>query len=374
MNILASAMNFGLGPVGKLSSIVNYINSKHNNINWYSCGDRFDLSIFENNIFKDHCENKDEKSVYEYVNKYNIKFAVVILDFELAEYLQKIGVIVYYVDSLPFMWTEADPIPLNVNYYFAQKCVNMNERANRVLSKVKNLIWVNPIIPCIENKISNKKYDVVINLGGMDSPYGSGEDYIKIVLVNILKGLKLYYSMNSIVVTCGKNAQGTIKNILKLTEFENVEVETFKQNQFSSIVKNCKLFLTSPGMTTIYETCSYNKNTIMLPPQNLSQFYNIEFSKQLIKYLKIIDWNRDELTFSALEKYFDLGEDELVKLIYTNISNAGQDKKYIEEFYAKIKNVLSAPFESHEVISFENNGTIEIANKLFQDAKMNIDT
>ena len=370
MNILASAMNFGLGPVGKLSSIVNYVNSKCDNINWYSCGDRFDLSIFDKNIFKDHCDERENEVVDEFVKKYNIKFAVVVLDFELAEYLEKIGVKVFYVDSLPFMWTEADPIPLNASYYFAQKCVNMNDRANKVISKVKNLIWVNPIIPCVEgNNSLEKEYDVVINLGGMDSPFGDGREYINTVLVNMVNALKEFYLPSKILVTCGSKAKENIKNILKDADIENLTVETLKQSQFAEAVKNCKLFLTSPGMTTIYETCYYNKDTIILPPQNLSQFYNIEFAKKLIKNLKTIEWNREDLSFNYLEKYFDLGEDELVKLIYTNISKAESDKNYNKKLFEEMKKLLKEPFISQDVIVFESNGTVDIVNRLLNDIK-----
>lgn len=368
MNILVSAMNFGLGPVGKLSSIVNYVNTRRDNINWYSCGDRFDVSIFEKNIFKDHCDERENEAVDEYIKKYNIKFAIVVLDFELAEYLEKIGVKVFYVDSLPFMWSEADPIPLNASYYFAQKCVNMNERANKVISKVKNLVWVNPIIPCIEEDNSfDKEYDVVINLGGMDSPFGDGKEYINTILVNIINALKEFYLPSKILVTCGSKAKENIKNILKDANIVNIAVDTLIQSQFAEVVKNCKLFLTSPGMTTIYETCSYNKDTIILPPQNLSQFYNIEFSKRLIKNLKTIEWNREDLSFSYLEKYFDLGEDELVKLIYTNISRAEKDKTYNEKLFKEMKELLRAPFTSRDVIVFESNGTVDIVDRLLKD-------
>ena len=60
MKVLACAVGFGLGPNGKLCSIVNY-NKKYE---WYACGDKLDLSIYKENPFIDTCWSKDEKMKY----------------------------------------------------------------------------------------------------------------------------------------------------------------------------------------------------------------------------------------------------------------------------------------------------------------------
>ena len=78
--------------------------------------------------------------------------AINVLDPDLAILIENLGVKVFYVDSLPFLWTESDLVPFNVTKYFAQKCVNMNNRANAIMNKVKNLIWVDPISPEILNE------------------------------------------------------------------------------------------------------------------------------------------------------------------------------------------------------------------------------
>ena len=48
MNVVCSAVSYGLGPTGKLCSIINACQ----NINWYLCGDKIDEFVFKNNIFK----------------------------------------------------------------------------------------------------------------------------------------------------------------------------------------------------------------------------------------------------------------------------------------------------------------------------------
>ena len=49
-----------------------------------------------------------------------------------------------YVDSLPFMWTKADLIPYEVDYYCAQKYPGYS--MNPALESIKNFISSNVII------------------------------------------------------------------------------------------------------------------------------------------------------------------------------------------------------------------------------------
>ena len=124
MQIIGCAVKFGLGPVGKLSSIISEINKQIQNVNWYACGDDLDLNIFENDIFKEKCWSKDEGTIKEFVARNKIDLAIVVLDPDMAILLEKLGIKVFYVDSLPFLWTESDLVPFDVTKYFAQKCVN----------------------------------------------------------------------------------------------------------------------------------------------------------------------------------------------------------------------------------------------------------
>lgn len=166
MNILACASNFGLGPTGKLASIVSKsLSVMNNDISWYAGGDELDIAIFEKDVFIQKCWSRDEKRLVEFVKENNIKLAIVVLDPDIAIILERNGVNVFFVDSLPFLWTEADVVPFDVSMYFAQKCVKMNKEATKVINKVKNLRWINPITYEIKSKSIKKIYKVVINLG-----------------------------------------------------------------------------------------------------------------------------------------------------------------------------------------------------------------
>lgn len=370
MNIIGCAVKFGLGPVGKLSSIVSEITRNVDNVNWFACGDELDINIFEKDVFKEKCWSKNEEILKKFVDKNKIELAIVVLDPDMAILLEKLGVKVFYVDSLPFLWTDSDLIPFDVTMYFAQKCINMNDRAKKIMDKVKNLKWVDPIIPCVGSDFSiDNEYKVVINLGGMHSPYGRGEEYVKLVLINLLNELFQKYDKKDIIVTCGSDANKAVKEILNDNEMSQVKVETLKQEEFDKTVMKSQLLFTSPGMTTIYETCRYNKDTIILPPQNLSQFYNIEFSKRLIKRLKTINWNKYELDFEYLSQYLNLGEEKVVEIIYENIKEALDNEEYQEILRKVMKETIEGKFKDRKIIEFEQNGASQILEEILKKQK-----
>ena len=360
-NIIIGTNNFGLGPVGKVSSIVTTLSDEYN---FFACGNEFDLNIFNNGTFKDTLFSKDKEKISNFVEKYNIDYAIVVLDVELATILMNLNVKVIFVDSLPFMWTQADIdeglLPLDATVYCAQKCCNLTEASKKVLAQVKNLKWINPIQSKLEKKYRPYEEDYIhINVGGLHSPIGNGESYIKTVIIPLLK----IFKSEKIIITCGTTAKISILNELKNEGIDsrNIKVETLQQKDFISSINNAKLFLTSPGLTTIYETESLHKLTIILPPQNLSQFYNIEYAKKILDKYKTINWDTQKLNLDYLQSILPKGETYVVDKIYefiTELVNSNFENKFIEQFNL----ILKQDYKKKEKSDFkiEGNGVEDI--------------
>lgn len=360
-NIIIGTNNFGLGPVGKVSSIVTGLSGEYN---FFACGNEFDLNIFKNGMFKEKLFSKDKKKIADFIKKHKINYAIIVLDVELATILMNLNVKVIFVDSLPFMWTEADIdeglLPLDATVYCAQKCCALTENSKKVLAQIKNLIWINPIQSKLEKKYRPYEEDYVhINVGGLHSPIGNGESYISTVIIPLLK----IFKSQKIIITCGTNAKISILNKLKNENIDsrNIKVETLQQKDFISSINNSKLFLTSPGLTTIYETHSLNKPTIFLPPQNLSQFYNIEFAKKILDEYKIINWGTQKLNLDYLQSILPKGETYVVDKIYEFITEL-IDSNFENEFIEKFKLILKQDYNKKEKSDFkiEGNGVEDI--------------
>ena len=337
-NIIIGTNNFGLGPVGKVSSIVTSLSDEYN---FFACGNEFDLNIFKDGVFKDILFSKEKEKIANFIKRYKINYAIVVLDVELATILMDFGVKVIFVDSLPFMWTQADIdeglLPLDATVYCAQKCCNLTDASKKVLAQVKNLKWINPIQSKLEKKYRPYEEDYIhINVGGLHSPIGNGESYIKTVIIPLLK----IFKSEKIIITCGTNAKISILNELKNMDSRNIKVETLQQKDFISSISNAKLFLTSPGLTTIYETESLHKPTIILPPQNLSQFYNIEYAKKILDEYKTINWGTPKLNLTYLQNLLPKGETYVVNKIYefiTELVNSNFENEFIEQFNLTLK-------------------------------------
>ena len=158
-SILAVTSCFGLGPVGKLSAIVE---ASKNDFNWFASGEEFDINVFnDKKIFIDTCFTLDKDEIKKFIDKYNIKYALVVLKNKMARLLLELNVKVIYVDSLPFLWSVADAktgkIPYDVDCYCAQKTIELSNESNKLFSNVKNLVWINPIININRNNLRRIK-------------------------------------------------------------------------------------------------------------------------------------------------------------------------------------------------------------------------
>lgn len=314
MNVICSAVNFGLGPTGKLCSIINACPD----INWYLCGDKIDEYIFKNDVFKKKKFTRNKNEIKKFIDNNNIKIALVVLDGELANIYKGLGLKVIYVDSLPFLWQESDlkngDVPLNVDYYCAQ--INYNHKNSNVLDKAKNLINVGPILPTMKFKKIKEKYDVIVNLGGLNNNGRISKSYIDSIMPSIIN----YISNNNYyaLITCGLCAK---KYIDEKYISDRIITKTLEHEEFLNTIYSNKRIITIAGLTTILEISKLNKKIILLPPNNLSQYYNQDIAKKLLKEYKILTWKAKELSFDYLKDKLKYGEGEVIEIIQKQIKN-----------------------------------------------------
>jgi hydroxymethylcytosylglucuronate/cytosylglucuronate synthase len=358
--VLACAVGFGLGPAGKLSSIVLH-NQKYT---WYACGDELDMGIYEKFPYRDVCWSSDENILKAFISRYDIKNAVVVLDPIMAIMLKKIGLRVIYVDSLPFLWTKADILPCDVHIYCAQKFPSYEKHQSQVLKSVKNLVWVNPIV-LTDIPEKDKTHYVVINFGGLHSPVGDGKAYVRLILPALLEAVRSLDIIH-IYITGGKNAVVQIKELLSQYQVAingSLVVKTFPHWEFLSLVSGADYFFTSPGLTTVFETCAMNVKTFILPPQNLSQFFNAMTARQVYRMVKIMDWDQYTLTKEYLFLFKEAPEEQVVSFIYGQIEKLAADHQYRERIRQDIAITVRNEFgiNPKQDYSFSPTGVKEIA-------------
>ena len=162
------------------------------------------------------------------------------------------------------------------------------------------------------------------------------------------------------------------KNVVKLTKelFPKLSCATYTHEDFLKLVSSAELFITSPGLTTIYETSGMDIKTIIIPPQNLSQFYNILIAQKICKNVKILEWNYKNLSLEHLKNFKDKTEEETVKYIYEQIRKLSTDKNHMTKFKQYVSKKLKDDFIVNESENFNGNGVIEISEILCKIMKV----
>ena len=347
MRILASAISFGLGPSGKLASIISASNDE-----WYACGDELDLSLYGESPFVDYCWSKNLDTIDGFIRRYDISVAIVVLDPEMASILLSLGVKVIYIDSIPFVWTLDDPIPYNVSFYCAQKYPDY--RVSEALRPIGNLVWINPIIA---SRPDSPKADecILINFGGLHSPIGDSPDYLEIVLPSILP----FFIGEKVIISGGRNVVQYCK-----VKYPDLQCHTFSHDAFLALVSSAKVFVTSPGLTTIYETCCFDIPTILLPAQNLSQMYNTEIAQKVLGRYKRLEWCIPELSHEHLERFSKQPESTSVEFIYDRIKCLNGDKDYLSLFRTHIRTIMEGEYQTNEKHGGPMDGVQEVLRLL----------
>lgn len=350
MKVFAAAIDFGMGPVGKLASIV----ASSCNIEWVACGDPFVLDIFQPDSFCDHYWTRDPALLRRYAREHRIDSAVVVLDPELAIGLEQENVKVTYVDSLPFLWTEKDLVPSDVSCYCAQFTPYLPQACWPQLRRIKNLIWVESIIPDSDtDKTSTERcWDAVINFGGVHSTSSRRFSYLEAVLPPALRALESQ-GMKDVLITASPAAVRFINDSMDLkSSFARLRCRTatLQHAEFLGALRHARLLLTSPGLTTLLEASRVAVPTLLLPPQNLSQYRNGECFIRYSEPAQVILWRHEKLLSEFIDTILPRGETHVVDHICATITSLAEDKGHAEwlryRIMEAVSEVLSGDFKS----------------------------
>jgi hydroxymethylcytosylglucuronate/cytosylglucuronate synthase len=342
LHVLAAAIPFGLGPAGKLATLVEDAPW----ISWYACGDEFDLSIFEPGAFRGHLWSRDRDALRDFARSRHIDRAIVVLDPPLALLLEEIGIAVLYVDSLPFLWTDADLVPTRVTAYCAQLCLDLPKPAWRQLGSVRNLIWTQGIVPRDRPRWQNSKRvgQFLVNFGGLSSPHSEGLSYAEAVLPPLLQAIDRS-DCQKLMVTSSKAGVQVLRSVGQTAKGASTRIQlefcTLPKKVFLREIGRSEIFLTSPGLTTLLETAGIQTPTILLPPQNLSQYSNERMHRMAFPEHESILWPTKNLDFVSLEPHLQKGEELVVKRIDHSLAQLRGDAEIREKLEIAFRMALA---------------------------------
>ncbi|MBT8339256.1 MAG: hypothetical protein HKP58_03865 [Desulfatitalea sp.] len=305
--LLASVCDFGWGSLGKFRLILDKLPTT--DIVLYGCAD-INATVTE-------LLSSRHRFVDRPYKKSNV--ALVINDPNAANRVADFGISVIYVDSLPYLWATEEEVPIRhkIAHYCAQKFPFHRMQVSDPIRDWHEIHWIDPIVPNLTDHRGGN--GVVINLGGLHSHLAGNtiEDYIDLVLiplVNILKDLN--YAVYAVCGNLPENICRQLNNLLP----DCPAIGRHSPYDFEVLLIRADLLITSPGSTTILQALTIGLPTMLLPPQNLSQYFNMQLFSS--PDAPLMAWPTSIIDPERIEQLRSNGEDAVLNYIYRSISDA----------------------------------------------------
>ena len=314
----AYAVPFGWGSAGKLSAIVSASRLLGHDFSWVVFESGVEQHVLRSHALLSRPLPSGDRPFESEANSVDV--AVVVLDPGVAQRFLVAGTPTVYVDSLPFLWTEEDPIPVAADVYCAQLCDSLPAPSWAALRAIRNLHWVQAIVsPEVERRSQTHKRGAggrraVINFGGLHSPHEwSGyRSYVELVLAPSVEAL-VATGFETIDV-CGNVPPQVIGG---------VHIGARSHHEFLALLADTDVLVTAPGLTTLLEADALRVPTVCLPPQNLSQVMNGDrFATSIGDSSARMMWPGQVLKLSDVTAARIRGEDAALKVIYGAINRA----------------------------------------------------
>jgi spore coat polysaccharide biosynthesis predicted glycosyltransferase SpsG len=155
----------------------------------------------------------------------------------------------------------------DVDCLFVQNFWNLQQSS-------KNVIKVGVLIKQINSIERNKKEIILVNLGGGESRFikpGVNSDY-GLMMLNLLIHLKPFFSNKEIIVCGGTKI---IDTILTKAKAHNIQALTLSNEDYLNLLNKAELLISAPGLNAIFEAIYRDIPILFLPPQNISQVYQL---------------------------------------------------------------------------------------------------
>jgi hydroxymethylcytosylglucuronate/cytosylglucuronate synthase len=335
-SLLAATRSIGWGGVGKLRLILDKLPSAHVVLH----GDEHSIALKKDFLGSQHKVEARTSTRFD--------VALVINDAASANSIADLNVPVVYVDSLPYMRVTDDDIPAKVARYCAQKYpIELLPLTSPLLRKGHDISWIDPIVPAQQSRRGSQ--GIVINVGGLytyniaglasDFVNDAVDAYLNLVLFPLVDVLRR--SGRQISAICGNINADTCRRLRAIVP-DSVAVGPQSPQAFERTLVEADLLITSPGSTTILQAISINLPTLLLPPQNRSQYFNAQIYSR--PNAEIMQWPGSVLDVAELERKLSKGVVTLNTYISRSMIDAATSHDRSDEVSTIIRNaVLNAP-------------------------------
>ncbi|HAH54175.1 MAG TPA: hypothetical protein DCM02_02525 [Flavobacterium sp.] len=282
--ILIYSIPFGFGPTGKAIILANHLKKKHD-VHIASFGHSLHLikkSIHDINIWDCRSRNIEEWDAYLLED---VDTLISIMDLQLVRSVKTKypNVITIFIDSLLSWRVDEDSHNfledvIMVDFYIAQYFPGIENQIlqTRLPELIKKLYIVCPIIS--KNDTFSLKNGVddclLIHYGGVNSPVVTFEQYLPFLKNTTEAIIKEFYGKKRLFFAGNIDLMKYFQGFFK--EYSCAVFDCFSHNDFKQVLSRSRIFVTTPGIESSYESFSFGKPTLFLYPMNSTQLHQVQ--------------------------------------------------------------------------------------------------
>lgn len=257
------AFPLGYGPAAKLLLIAEVVRRAGLRAVFVGNGIAHELAaradVFEDVIRADPADKRARSLIASSAGMLSL------MERDFAEIALALSVPLHVVDSL-FWMRERVPAPFRgARRYWVQRFP-----AAPGTTAPANTVAVGPIVRAMEPSDVHERTKLVVNLGGCESPNGPAEDlaYADFVVRGLLE-CELVSAFAGAILLGGSRC---VRHLRETFGHGGIVFESVAHEEALTLLRQARMVLTSPGLTTSLECCQLAVPTFFLPPQNWSQW------------------------------------------------------------------------------------------------------
>jgi hypothetical protein len=338
--ILLYAAPFSYGPTGKALSLASHLKDLYQ-VELAGYNSSYDLMKLDKDLPIIHCEFSSSEPLADQT-LLNYDLIISCSDLKLASRANQLGVKSIMLDSL-FWWQapNCDEI-LSTDAYVVQDFLGVREAISFLPQECPNLHKVGAVLRKDIDRLKDqheREEHILINYGGLESPYVKvpRDSRYPFILTELLSSLFKERSSFKFTVTGNSKAMNILAK--EYSDYKNVEFKTLQHDDFTICLAKSKLIITSPGIETFYESISLATPSVLLPPNNSTQY---------LQLLALINSGIENPVchynyYDERYKYErDLDETNQIKIVLKNLDYLYESKELRNSYLTNLYNLISS--------------------------------
>jgi hypothetical protein len=340
--LVCIASSFGYGPVSKLLAIAKALQALDYMLIFVGRGVALELATY---FPFTKVIPWEESGNSEYIKQelLGADGIVNVLEPHFEVLARQVPIPHFYVDSLFWMWNRLNAWTAQADIYFIQNFPGVKNRVDEWKAMIRNPQIVGPIVDLLDSRLVQPDgiMELLVNFGGFESrSVQDGGEYVYAhVLTRLLLPLLYEARFENILFTGNRDIMIFLNQ--KFPESaRHVQFVHCSHDDFIARLKNAKLLLSSPGLTSTYEAFLLNIPVRFLPPQNYSQSLMLDHYREngLVDFS--LHW---EDLYSQYQLGTSLEVSEAIRCIRSTLNIFSGDLVAQEKASQILRRIIDAP-------------------------------